>query len=65
MANRVLPADETVSELSRLEVKGECLVSADQANALQIFADMAVWDTVAGKYLQPNKDYQPQDLFRK
>lgn len=34
-------------------------------NAVEVFADGAVWDTVASAYLFPGKDFNPQDLNRK
>jgi len=34
-------------------------------NPIEVFADGAVWDTVAGVYLFPGRDYNPGDLQRK
>ena len=33
-------------------------------NAIQVFADYSVYDTVANKYLVEGKDYDSKNLFR-
>jgi hypothetical protein len=34
-------------------------------NPVEVYADGAVWDTVANAYLFPGRDFNPQDINRK
>jgi hypothetical protein len=53
----------TASEHSPAGAASNKLVLS-QSNAVQIFADYSVWDTVANKYLVEGKDYNAKDIFR-
>jgi hypothetical protein len=54
--------NEVKSDISQVYVASK--LAKNTTDSLSILADYSVWDITAGKFLQPGKDYQPQDLFR-
>ena len=57
-------AKEPNSKQSELGAAPNTKLQGALPNAIQVFADYSVYDTVANKYLVEGKDYDSKNLFR-